>query len=69
MQRYLLQLCWGTYSDYVRGTCRNVNSYECVEICNRAARHGSVVKLLVRDFITMKLKDVDVVVGDACPAR
>eukprot|EP00288_Rhodomonas_lens_P016113 CAMPEP_0177693150 /NCGR_PEP_ID=MMETSP0484_2-20121128/2241_1 /TAXON_ID=354590 /ORGANISM="Rhodomonas lens, Strain RHODO" /LENGTH=226 /DNA_ID=CAMNT_0019203931 /DNA_START=429 /DNA_END=1105 /DNA_ORIENTATION=+ len=48
---------------------QNVNSYECVEICNRAARHGSVVKLLVRDFITMKLKDVDVVVGDACPAR
>eukprot|EP00287_Rhodomonas_sp_CCMP768_P006289 CAMPEP_0196727218 /NCGR_PEP_ID=MMETSP1091-20130531/8259_1 /TAXON_ID=302021 /ORGANISM="Rhodomonas sp., Strain CCMP768" /LENGTH=221 /DNA_ID=CAMNT_0042069769 /DNA_START=294 /DNA_END=956 /DNA_ORIENTATION=+ len=48
---------------------QSVNAYECVEICNQAARLGPTVKLLVRDFITMKLKDVNVNVSDGCPAK
>ena len=47
-----------------------VNGFDCIEVCQQAVREGgrSSVSLGVRDFCSMKLKQVEVEVAGGCPA-
>lgn len=47
-----------------------VNGFDCIEVCQQAARETgrTSVSLGVRDFCSMKLKQVEVEVAGGCPA-
>jgi len=46
----------------------DVNGFDCIEMCKQAARESSHVTLVIRDFVTMREKEVEVETSESCPA-
>lgn len=45
-----------------------VNGFDCIEMCRQAARESSHVELVIRDFVTMQERQVEVETSESCPA-